>query len=189
MDTANLSNAKAERSRGALLDAFRELVLKTRYDEVKVSQIVARARVARSTFYAHYQSKDQLLLEGLSGPFAAMADAVVPGSSTDDLTTSLEHFWEHRRVARALLSGPMGGPLHRLLVSMVQRRLQEMEGEATNIPPRLIANQIAGGQIAVVLAWVSGEAPCKPDQLARSMQLQTLSLAGRDRVQHKLSAT
>ena len=174
MDDAGGSNLRAGRSRGALLEAFRELVLKNRYDDLKISQIVAKAQVARSTFYVHYESKDQLLLEGLAGPFSALADAIVLESSTEALISSLEHFWEHRQVTKALLTGPMRGPVHRLLVSLLQIRLERLEARATDIPLRLLANQIAGGQIALVLAWISGEAPCKPVLLAESVKLQTL---------------
>jgi AcrR family transcriptional regulator len=168
---------RIKRSRGAILAAFRELVLKSRYDELKISQIVTRARVARSTFYVHYKSKDQLLLEGLIGPFTALADAVHTEGSVEDLTSSLKHFWEHRAVAKALFAGPMRGAIHRLLVSLIEGRLDNLAGRSTTIPSRLVANQIAGGQIALILAWIGGDAPCPPDRLAESLKAQALSIA------------
>lgn len=170
--------SKIDRSRGALLDAFRDLVLRQRYDDLKVSQIVAKAKVARSTFYAHYRSKDDLLLEGLSGPFAVLADAILPEQPTDELAATLQHFWDNRGVARALLSGPMRGAVHHLLVRLLEIRLCALSKDfPSTVPLRLVAHQIAGGQIALILAWIGGGQSCKPTRLAEALKMNAIHLA------------
>ncbi|MEO8113791.1 MAG: TetR/AcrR family transcriptional regulator [Phenylobacterium sp.] len=158
-------------SRNALLLAFRDLVLGGRYEDLKVTQIASRARVARSTFYMHFRTKDELLMEGLSDPFGALADAVAPGAPPDDLAATLDHLWENRRVARSLLTGPMRRPAANLLAGMIEARLGVLaRGRRVAAPLRLVAHQVAGGQLAAITAWVSGEAPCTVPDLAVALR-------------------
>ncbi len=167
--------SRSERSRLALLQAFRDLVLTSRYDDLKISEIIARARVARSTFYAHFANKDAMLLEGLAGPFTPLANVVVEDARPDDLIAALEHFWENRRLTRRLLTGPMRVATTRLLVEMVERRLAPPRRDRrTSGYTRLLARQIAGGQIAVISAWVEGEASGSAAGIAEMLRTAAL---------------
>ena len=52
---------RVRRSRRAILSAFEELLAEKRYEQITVADIVERADVGRSTFYAHFETKDDLL--------------------------------------------------------------------------------------------------------------------------------
>lgn len=52
---------RVKRSRRAILSAFEELLANKRYEQVTVAEIIDRADVGRSTFYAHFETKDDLL--------------------------------------------------------------------------------------------------------------------------------
>ena len=174
MHDAPPAETRRKGTRSALLAAFRELVLTRRYRELKVSQVIARAGVARSTFYAHFGSKDELLMAGVAEPLGALADAVQPDAKLDDLASALQHLWENRGVARSLLGGPLRTPLARLLTDMIERRLGPTSvGTPPAAPVRLIARHIAGAQLAILLAWVSGEASCSSRQLAAVIRSMT----------------
>ena len=66
---------RATRTRKALVDAFGHLVQHRRRGPIRVAEIVAQARVGRSTFYDHYSSAEEISLDALSRPFGALADA------------------------------------------------------------------------------------------------------------------
>src|SRR4051812_41781762 len=53
------------RTRDALRSALIELILEKGYDAIAVNDIVTRANVARSTFYAHHGSKESVLLDSI----------------------------------------------------------------------------------------------------------------------------
>jgi AcrR family transcriptional regulator len=55
---------RVERTRRSLLNALNELILEKGYEKVTVQDVIDRANVGRSTFYAHFEDKDQLLLSG-----------------------------------------------------------------------------------------------------------------------------
>ncbi len=52
---------RTQRTRQALSHALIALIQEKRYDAITVQDICDRANVGRSTFYAHYQDKDDLL--------------------------------------------------------------------------------------------------------------------------------
>jgi AcrR family transcriptional regulator len=52
---------RVQKTRKLLQDALIELVAEKSYESVSIREILERANVGRSTFYAHFQDKDQLL--------------------------------------------------------------------------------------------------------------------------------
>ncbi|WP_335504552.1 TetR/AcrR family transcriptional regulator, partial [Bacillus sp. JJ722] len=56
-----MEDPRAERSRAYLKEALLILLLKHSYENIKVEDIARKAGVNRSTFYAHYKSKNMLL--------------------------------------------------------------------------------------------------------------------------------
>ena len=73
------TESRIERTHEALLRAFRELVFERGYDAISVRDIIENANIGRSTFYEHFENKEDLLRRAL-GPiripctyFAGMA--------------------------------------------------------------------------------------------------------------------
>ena len=55
---------RINRTRKLMHEALMALIVEKGYEAVTVQDILDRADVGRSTFYAHYRDKDQLLLSG-----------------------------------------------------------------------------------------------------------------------------
>lgn len=160
---------RVTRTRKALVEAFGHLVQHRRTGPIRVAEIVAQARLGRSTFYDHYSSAEEISLEALSRPFATLADAAAGKGDPAALTALLAHFWENRQRAREMFgSGRMREKAARLLAGMVAERL-EQAGVQPGIPLPLASFQLAEAALAPVLAWMRGEAAATPDALARSL--------------------
>ena len=52
---------RRQKTRKAVFAAFEELVSKKRYAQITVQDIIDRADIGRSTFYAHFETKDSVL--------------------------------------------------------------------------------------------------------------------------------
>lgn len=170
---AAADDKRVERTRQALFGAFFELVTGGRYDEMKVDDIVRRAGVGRSTFYEHFKSKDDLLAESLKGPFGLLADVIRPRDNTPQLIAVLEHFWENRRLAQGIFTGPIRPMTVGVLVRLIEERFKLDRVGSPNplvIPQHLAAVQLAEGLLAPVTAWLSGESPCKAEVLAPALR-------------------
>ncbi|WP_280437420.1 TetR/AcrR family transcriptional regulator [Nocardia carnea] len=58
----SIPDRRVRRTRETLHRALIELMMERAYDRISVSDVIARADVGRSTFYAHYRDKDDLLV-------------------------------------------------------------------------------------------------------------------------------
>lgn len=154
---------RSARTRAALVEAFNRLVLERRQRRIRVGDIVAAARLGRSTFYDHYSSADEIQLEALSRPLAVLADAAAGQGDGARLADLLRHFWDNRARARETLSGRPGERVERLFADLVAARL---EPEGWRIPAPLAAAQLAAAALAPVRAWLMAAASCDAETLA-----------------------
>lgn len=64
------------RTRSALNQALSELVAEKGYAAVTVEEITSRANVGRTTFYLHYEDKEDLLLQGLEQELISLGNEI-----------------------------------------------------------------------------------------------------------------
>ena len=60
-----ITDRRTLRTRQLLTDALGELIRTKRYEAITVQEIADRANVGRSTFYAHFADKDDLVADGV----------------------------------------------------------------------------------------------------------------------------
>ena len=81
MSMTRIPDRRVQRTRGALMSAFIELVLTRGYEALTAEDISRKANVGRSTFYLHFANKSALLAESMRNPSSQMA-ACVDGNVT-----------------------------------------------------------------------------------------------------------
>jgi len=163
---AGMKDRRARRTRAALLGAFTHLFL-SRRRRIRAADLIAEAGVGRSTFYDHFSSPDEVLLEALRHPFAALADTAAGRGDPAATLWLVEHFWENRQRGRELFDNPrMRDRVSRLLAGMVAERLR---GAALILPNELAAVELAEAALAPLRAWTRGEAPASAEAMAESL--------------------
>lgn len=102
------TDRRVRRTRELLRNALLALILEQGYDRITVQDILDRADVGRSTFYAHYRDKDDLLHSGFEDIRAALA-AETAGDTGGDRAEFLQpllavfrHVERHRPYWRAM---------------------------------------------------------------------------------------
>ena len=102
---------RVQKTRSGIMRAFEELLMAKSYDDITVQDIIDRANIGRSTFYAHFETKDKLL-EAICGTlfdhiFAQHLDAE-PGhdfsGSEEDVGAKILHTLYHLQEDRERLS-------------------------------------------------------------------------------------
>lgn len=173
-----ITNARANRTRTALHRAFASLIEGNRYENLEVAHIATRAGVSRSTFYAHYSSKDALLAASIAGPFEVLADTITSDFAERKLTALLEHFWENRALARGILVGPARRKTIEVLIRLIGDKLKSAglhRRGALILPLRLAEIQLAEILLAPITAWLLGESRCTSEVLAAALRHVSLA--------------
>ncbi|MBS0410366.1 MAG: helix-turn-helix transcriptional regulator [Proteobacteria bacterium] len=177
---------RTARTRAAVTAAFVDLLLERGYDQITVSDVVERANVGRSTFYAHYTGLDALLRQVLTNPSAPLAALVDGGMTAEALTPQLSHFHDQRRRNRAFFVEPLRGLWVRALAQIIEPRLEAQQRArrvaSPELPLPLVALQIADSHIALIANWLSLRASAPPAAIARALvavtHAQTQALLG-----------
>lgn len=112
MKKQNTPDRRIQRTRQLLLDALIELILEKGYEAVIVQDIIDRADVGRSTFYSHFQDKENLLLSGFEDMrmiFEAFYTQTSPEIAGWNFTLAMfKHAEEKRTVFKALVGEKAG---------------------------------------------------------------------------------
>lgn len=172
------------RSRKALSDAFVSLLREKTYAKISIRAIVERANVGRSTFYEHFENKEQLMLWGHDHLKDLILDDAGPGPSGAPRLRFLglyRHLAEAGDMARALGRGPAGDIVSGFLRDSLRRNLEAQAGKrgptdsgsAAKSGTRderarlgMLSEAAAAGLVAVMWRWVREGMPLSPEAMA-----------------------
>ncbi len=121
--TEQITDRRVLKTRLALRNAFLELLPEKGWDELSVQDICDRANVGRSTFYIHFQSKEELLSNGLNdlreGLQQQALSMLSKGCGAFPFVRGLiEHMFEQKRIFRSIVGRRSG--------HVVQTRFREL---------------------------------------------------------------
>ena len=164
---------RVRRTRAALGAAIMELMIEKGYDEVTVQDIIDRADVGRSTFYARFTHKEDLLAFSIDNLRSAVSEASTGGKADQPFGFSLpllRHVHGQHVLYRALV-GRRGGAtvLHwfaRMISDLVRENLATHQLPADIDIDEAVAF-IAGGFNSLLTSWVDNETERTPEDLDR----------------------
>jgi AcrR family transcriptional regulator len=182
---------RVARTRALLQKAHLSLILEKGYEAMTVEDICEAANVGRSTFYAHYSSKEDLKrsgLEHLRRELMAHRAAAPPtaddrsGMRLDFSLPMFEHAREHLDLYRALV-GSRGGSIaistiRQILADLVRADLAGAEVWPQELPREFAVQFLVGAYMAVLTWWLDSGAKSPPrdmDGLFRRMAFRGLT--------------
>jgi AcrR family transcriptional regulator len=167
---------RVRRTRRRLHDSLLALTVERGYDAVTVQDVLTHAETARSTFYAHFRDKDDLLLSGFRDRGQPMFGA--PAASEEDgdqlaayLRGLFIHVYGNRRLAKAFFgtdsAGLVAGHLRNMIIVAARRLLaagaHQHEGER-----ELAVQFVAGAAFSLLTWWIQHDFPVDAEAMARS---------------------
>ena len=175
---------RVRKTKQRLNEALNELILEQEYDRITVQDLIDRADVGRSTFYAHYETKDDLLM----GQMVQMQEEMTWALSGDRPLTSavvgslplFQHMAEHYAEVRAMIGSrgiamvteAVHSALLRDIIEGLERR--EAGGEPHPVPIDARAGFLAGSLMAFATWWLDRGMPYSPEQMDEMFQELTL---------------
>ncbi len=104
---------RQRKTRKAIYEAFEQLMGSSHYSAVTVAQIIEEADIGRSTFYAHFETKDDLLDQMCREMFDHIFEGVNeycvthPTLATESLEGKLAHLLYHLRDTHGGICGKL----------------------------------------------------------------------------------
>ncbi|MBR6259427.1 MAG: TetR/AcrR family transcriptional regulator [Oscillospiraceae bacterium] len=103
---------RQQKTRRAIFDAFIRLLAKSSYSSITVQKIIDEANIGRSTFYAHFETKDELIKALCTDIFRHVFSDTLTKERTHDFSGGeagmkerITHILYHLRDNRAYLHG------------------------------------------------------------------------------------
>ena len=176
------TDARVRRTRDALGDALVALMQEKPFETITVQDVLDRAQVSRSTFYAHYSDKDDLLMSDAEEFFESISMALsVHGDKSDRVFPVMEffvHLSDVQPFYKALVkSGKFQENMELArghFARGIERRLSELP-RGKSIPPNqlpAIAFTHAGALLSLLTWWLDRgmrESPAEMDELFHRM--------------------
>ncbi len=173
---------RIQRTRQLLQDALMALIVEKGYAAITVQDILDRANLGRSTFYAHYRDKDDLLVsgfahlkemfEGFDADPAATKRAFVAGTASPSLAM-FRHAGEQHRLYRAIVGKPGGETVQRYLYQYTTdlmrdhlRALLPDDGRLA-VPREILLRYLVSSFFALLAWWLENDMPYTAEQMDR----------------------
>ncbi len=157
-----------------LIHALLTLIETKPYDQISVQDIIQSAELGRSTFYAHYQNKDDLLIYGFGRQLDMLIQRIVINDKNQivfDTTFMFSHATTHYEIYRALLWGKGLELLikdgHASLSNKIEERLNGLlpAADTTSIPLSVVAYSMAGSLLILLKWWLDHKMPLTAERM------------------------
>lgn len=172
---------RINRTRALLFQSLSELMLEKRYEEITVQDIIDRANVGRSTFYAHFQDKESLsegllvhLLDSLTSAIETEKSdpqSLLPGEEL------FEHIKNHYSMFKAMTSGHGFDMFFKkgqeYWSEQMTGRLQALlpAGQTPKVPIPVLAHHISGTFVNMLKWWIDNKMPYSPTQMMEIVEI------------------
>ena len=167
---------RQQKTRKAIFQAFSSLLAKKHYNKITVQEIIDAANVGRSTFYAHFETKDALLNELCQELFDHIISSAFDASHTHGLdnhnepesvfTHLLQHLAENDMHILELLSSESSElflPYFRIRLNDLMKTQFRIQND--EIPYDFLINHITGSFVEMTLWWIQNGMEEAPEEL------------------------
>lgn len=172
---------RQKKTREAIFSAFTALLSQKNYNQISVQEIIDTANIGRTTFYAHFETKEYLLKDLCEELFGHIIDTAMGlphghyhyscGSKTDSVFLHLlRHLQENDRNILELLSSQNNEIFLRYFKSNLKKLILTQYAEKNllkngNLPEDYLVNHISSSFVETVDWWVSHQMKETPEEI------------------------
>lgn len=172
---------RQKKTREAIFAAFTTLLSQKHYNQISVQDIIDEADIGRTTFYAHFETKDYLLKDLCEELFGHIIDTAMGlphghyhyscGSKTDSVFLHLlRHLQENDRNILQLLSSQNNEIFLRYFKSNLKRLIVIQYAEKgllknSTLPEDYLVNHISSSFVETVDWWLSHQMKESPEEI------------------------
>lgn len=175
-------DARVRRTHYSLADALIALMHEKPFDAITVQEVLDRAAVGRSTFYAHFRDKDDLFLSEIEHFFSLVSTMLPQCREASNRVAPVAELFSHiadmRQFYAVLVAS---GKIHDVmelgqghLARGIEQRLIELGRASTMVAPHraALAHSLAGALFSMLSWWIDRNmqlSPAEMDKLYHQM--------------------
>jgi AcrR family transcriptional regulator len=167
---------RIQRTRKLLQDALLALILEKGYEALTVQDVIDRANVGRSTFYAHFQDKETLFLSEFENLRMMFEHHLLsqPTMDTSPWNLSLAmflHAQDNLQLYKALAGKQGGNPalthLQKYLSNLLRAHLKQQfpQKETMRVPPEVMAHYLINAFMSLLTWWLDNNLPYPAERM------------------------
>ena len=173
---SDLKDRRSRKTRQGLRHALLGLLKEKRYEDISVQDIIDRADIARSTFYAHYVDKDDLLTgqhgifaENLVNELAEHSEHSHAGSFSS--LSWFQHIQAQGDILKVIAKDPAMDMAMKTLRRLIYRNVLDglqahhSSGRQVNLPISLLADYVTDTLMSLIRWWYQNDMAYSPQQM------------------------
>jgi len=169
---------RQKKTRQAVYAAFIGLLEKKSYSSISVREIIDEADIGRSTFYSHFETKDELLRELCREIFEHVFSEELTSEMThdfssgkNDIKAEITHILYHLKDSRGYIRGILSRESGEMFMKFFKEYLEKVfEGELvkydSDIPKEYMLNHMVCDFAETVRWWMSHD-EYTPEDISR----------------------
>ncbi len=173
---------RQQKTRQLIEQTFAQLMRQKDYQCISVSEIITTANIARSTFYAHFTAKDDLLMSRCTNLFSHVIDSAFAqpcqlekNFNYSDFESIITHIFYHLREHRYELIGFLCQAENKIITTVFYQAASKMAGEiftkiepiqTTFLPKKFLVHHFASSLIATCKWWADTNFKHSPELMA-----------------------
>jgi AcrR family transcriptional regulator len=166
------SQSRAHRTRYSVGDALVSLMRERPYQSITVEDVLSRADISRSTFYSHFDGKDDALTSHYARFFDFIADQCMQAGRIAPVEFMLAHLADarFRDFYKALghtgkMSELRADAVDRLAPKFESELVRLARGREHRVPLGVLARFVASSFMDLIDWWVENDAPYTPKEM------------------------
>lgn len=169
---------RQQKTRKAIFDALSSLLETKRFEQITVQEIIDTANIGRSTFYAHFETKDDLLKAMCTDIFHHIITFSLPQELESDyshgsliLELKLGHILYHLKENKANLKRILSGESGELFLHYLKQYLYDLfeiyiEEFDPDVPKDFVLHHLAASFAEAVKWWMTEDTAHSPEDTA-----------------------
>ena len=163
-----------QRTQQSLLNALIDLIVEKGYEKITVQDIIDRANVGRTTFYFHFEDKQDLLLSGfekLNEVFENFRSESSPEKSVWDFSLALFMHAEEQRQAFKALFGKQAGTVmlshfQQAMIAYLKEGFQaSFPKKKQPVPLDVFIQYLFSAFLGLLTWWLDNDSPYSAEQM------------------------
>jgi hypothetical protein len=169
---------RIQKTKQLLADSLSQLMREKEFDTITIQDIVDKANVGRSTFYAHYESKEKLLLNNINFQreliYFTSNDPLHPMGI--NLAYLFNHLAEYGPIVKTIHGTPIGYQIAEHFTAIIVNRIvgyYKRKPLPAGMEKQVLqykAEAVAGGIVRMVFCWVMDGAPVPASKMIAQAQ-------------------